>query len=66
MDKAKNLLDDYTTKSQEDPLYIDFDMIDNKNKSLADEILNVGETILDNAEKQKGYPSLNGLDSQYS
>lgn len=32
-------------------MYIDFDMIDNKNKSMADEILNVGEIILDNAEK---------------
>lgn len=32
----------------------------------ADDILNLGEMIIDKNEKQKGYPSLQGLEAQYS
>ena len=41
-------------------------MIDGKVQSVADEILNHGERVLDKAEKQKGFPSLNGLESNYN
>jgi hypothetical protein len=43
MDKAKLQLDEYTAKTTNNPAYISFDMVDNKNRSLADDILNLGE-----------------------
>lgn len=51
MDKAKQQLDDYSVKTQQNPYYIPYDMIDGKVQSLADEILNHGERVLDKAEK---------------
>ena len=48
MDKAKNSLDDYTSKSQEDPMFIAYDMLDCNS---ADDILNSGDSILDRNEK---------------
>ena len=42
-------------------------MIDGGNSTTAaDDILNLGEMIIDKNEKQKGYPSLQGLEAQYS
>lgn len=42
-------------------------MIDvNVKDNVADELLNSGEQILDKAEKQKNFPSLNGLETSYS
>lgn len=60
MDKAKKSLDDYTLKTQDDPWFIAYDMLDCNS---ADDILNSGDSILDRNEKQKGYPSLNGLEN---
>ncbi|CDW91449.1 achain crystal structure of engineered northeast structural genomics consortium target [Stylonychia lemnae] len=65
MDRAKQQLDEYTNKTVEDPLYIPYDMIENKKNNLADEILNCGEQILDKVEKQRGFPSLNGMENSY-
>jgi hypothetical protein len=65
MDKAKHQLDEYTTKTAEDSQYLAFDMIDSKHECLADEILSQGENLFEKVEKQKGFPSLNGLESQY-
>lgn len=65
MDKAKQQLDEYTNKTQSETHYIAFDMID-QNKNQADDILNLGEQLLDRSEKQRGYPSLNGMETQYS
>ena len=58
MDKAKHQLDEYSQ-------YLAFDMIDSKHECLADEILSQGENLFEKVEKQKGFPSLNGLESQY-
>eukprot|EP00347_Sterkiella_histriomuscorum_P008603 403344461 len=66
MDKAKHQLDDYSLKTKDNPHYIPFDMIDGKVQSQTDGILNYGEQILDKAEKQKGFPSLNGFETQYN
>ena len=65
MDKAKHQLDEYTTKTAEDPQYLAFDMIDSKHECLADEVLSQGENLFEKVERQKGFPSLNGLESQY-
>ncbi len=43
MDKAKSILDDYTVKTNQNPRFIAFDMIDNDSISMADDILNIGE-----------------------
>jgi hypothetical protein len=51
MDKAKQQLDEYTEKTTNNPSFIAFDLIDNKNKSLADDILNLGEQLIDRSEK---------------
>lgn len=40
LDKAKQKLDEYTQKTSENPSFIQFDMIDAKNNSYCDEILN--------------------------
>ena len=40
MDKAKLTLDEYTNKTADNPLYIPFEMIDNKKNNIADDILN--------------------------
>lgn len=37
-------------------------MIDNKKTNVADDILNQGEHLIERVEKEKGYPSLNGLE----
>lgn len=66
MDKAKQQLDDYTQKITDNPSYVAYDMIDVHRKSLADDILNLGEHLIDRAEKQKNYPGLNGLEAQYN
>jgi hypothetical protein len=63
MDKAKQQLDEYTIKTSDANNYIAFEMLDSNSKSLADDIMNLGERLLDKAEKQKGYPSLNGLEN---
>lgn len=65
MDRAKHQLDEYTTKSADSSNYLAFDLIDSKSHCLADEILGQGEQLFESVERQKGYPSLNGLDSQY-
>jgi len=36
-------LDDYTQRTEEDPLYIPYEMIETKKNNMADEILNTGE-----------------------
>jgi hypothetical protein len=59
MDKAKSTLDLYTEKTMMDSQYIAYDMLDSVSK---DDILCMGEMILDKNEKQKGFPSLIGLD----
>ena len=41
-------------------------MIDGKVQSKTDEVLNEGDRVIDRAEKQKGFPSLNGLESTYN
>ncbi len=51
IDRAKNSLDDYTTKTSKDPHFVAFDMIDSNNYCIADEILNQGEQIFDKVEK---------------
>ena len=57
----------YTERTTVDPHYIAFDMIDGgTSTTAADDILNQGEMIIDKNEKQKGYPSLQGLEAQYS
>lgn len=66
MDKAKGQLDEYSTKTSENPNYIPYDMIDGKEQSRTDEILNEGDKVIEKAEKQKGFPSLNGLESSYN
>ena len=63
MDKAKSTLDLYTEKTMMDSQYIAYDMLDSVSQ---DDILCMGEIILDKNEKQKGFPSLIGLDQQYS
>jgi hypothetical protein len=67
MDRAKQQLDEYTTQTLEDPTYIPFDMVENKKStSVADDILNSGEKLIEKFEKQKGYPSLNGMEASYN
>jgi hypothetical protein len=51
MDRAKQLLDEYTTKTNQDPHYISFEIIENKKSNIADDILNHGEKLIENAEK---------------
>ena len=41
-------------------------MIDNKKSSTADDILNQGEHLIERAEKETGFPSLNALESSYN
>ena len=41
-------------------------MIDNKKSSTAEDILNQGEHLIERAEKEKGFPSLNALESSYN
>jgi hypothetical protein len=54
----------YTERTTVDPHYIAFDMIDGgTSTTAADDILNQGEMIIDKNEKQKGYPSLQGLEA---
>lgn len=67
MDRAKNQIDSYTIKIAENPHYIDFEMLENaKDIHCEDDILNMGEAILEKTEKQKGYPGLNGLENSYN
>lgn len=63
MDKAKLSLDEYTRKTEDNPCYIAYDMLDCRE---GDDILNQGETVLDRNDKQKDFPSLNGLENQYN
>jgi hypothetical protein len=41
-------------------------MIDNKKNSVADDILNMGEQLIERAEKEKGFLSLNSLETFYN
>ena len=63
MEKANQALDEYTNKTKENPSYIAYDMLDSRQN---EDILTMGETILDKNEKQKEFPSLVGLDSLYN
>eukprot|EP00347_Sterkiella_histriomuscorum_P020077 403339189 len=65
MDKAKQQLDDYTNKTTLNPFYIPYEMIDNKRVNYAEDILLQGENLLEKTEREKGFPSLNGLDQSY-
>jgi hypothetical protein len=66
MEKSRQLIEDYNEKTQLNPQFIAFDLIDNKKVNPVDDALNNGEGILDKHEKHKGYPSLNGLEQNYS
>lgn len=67
VDKAKTCLNDYTEKISENPNFIDFNMIESsKDGGNKDDILNQGDALLEKIEKEKDFPSLNGLDAQYS
>ena len=59
LDKAKFTLDKFAEKTLTDPQYIAYDMLNNGG---AEDIFTHGEFILEKNEKQKGYPSLQGLD----
>lgn len=60
MDRAKSSLDDYYAQVMDDTQFIAYDMLDSNE---ADDILLHGETVIDRNEKQKGYPSLLGLEA---
>lgn len=66
MERAKQQLDDYTVKTTTDSSYVPFDMIDGKNSQSPDDILSQGEQLIEKAEKEKGFPGLNKLESAYS
>ena len=63
MEKTQQELDEYTQKTEEDPSYIAYNLLD---CSQADDILIHGEQILERNERSKGYPSLNVLEGQYN
>jgi hypothetical protein len=67
MDRAKNHIDSYTIKIAENPHFIDFSMLESaKDIHRDDDILNMGESLLEKSEKEKGYPNLQGLESGYN
>ena len=66
VDKAKGSLDEYTNKITENPNYIDFNMLESAKENNRDDILNQGESILEKIEKEKDFPSLNGLEASYN
>lgn len=66
MDKAKQQLDDYTLKTANNPHFIAFELLESKNHNPADDLLTNGEQVLGKTEKQKGYPTLNGMESSYN
>lgn len=52
MGRAKNQIDQYTLKTAENPHFIDFTMLENaKDIHREDDILNLGEAILEKTEK---------------
>jgi len=51
MDKAKQSLDDYTEKTSTMTNYVAFDLLDNNTKNQAEDLLTLGEKVLDHAEK---------------
>ena len=60
-------MNDYTEKISENPNFIDFNMIESsKDANNKDDILNQGDALLEKIEKEKDFPSLNGLEAQYS
>ena len=63
MEKAKSALDEYSHKTMENPSYIAYDMLDCRQN---EDILTMGESVLDRNEKQKEFPSLIGLDTLYN
>ena len=66
VDKAKGSLNEYTNKITENPSYIDFNMLESAKENNRDDILNQGESILEKIEKEKDFPSLNGLEASYN
>ena len=64
LDKAKITLDSYSEKTSIDQHYIAFDMIENG--TTPDDILNLGEMIIDKNEQQKGFPTLQGMEALYN
>jgi hypothetical protein len=58
MEKTSAHLDEYSTKINDNPNYIAYDMVDTAagSNNCGDDLLSIGERIIEKSEKQKEMP----------